>query len=433
MRLRMMLCVFVTGFLMMDVLPAMAQQWWGEHVPANRDLYVGRPELWRWRTNYINLFNGQDLTGWHTTGDSKWTAEDMALVGRNGQGKKASLIITDEQYANFTLRFQFQIEPDPGKELKDWVDSGVFFRLPPGFKRADQEGFEMELPPHEDLEEPVGTIRHVARTYRGFSLPRFWNDAEIFCQGDYIRITVNGQIASETFSRRSMKGYIAFQHRKNGIVRFKDIQIQPLPDTPILPPTIEEQLANAPGSFKPLFNGKDLSGWSTPAPNKSKWHVEDGSITLDGDAGSGNLVHEGKFDNFILKLKFFMPDDGVNRDGNSGIFVRGAFDGGNNGLEAQIENVRDHGHWNPTGSIYDIAQALPFRFNYNDWNEYTIYMMGDRIKVYLNGKMTAAAMVPLPQLSSNGMKTYRPGHIKIQSHGPYYPLQLKDIEIKEVK
>jgi len=313
-----------------------------------------------------------------------------------------------------------------------FLDSGVFFRVPPGARRADLEGYEMELPAHDGVEEPVGSIRLLARAYKGLCHFNFWNDAEIICMGDYLRVTVNGQIAAETFDRRSLRGYIMFQHRKqNGIVRFRDIMIQRLPETPILPPTIEEQLSHAPGEFVPLFNGRDLTGWSTPPPNRSKWLVENGALTLDPTAGSGNLVSDGTYSDFILRLKFFMPDDGVARDGNSGIFIRAESDGANNGIEVQIENVRDHTHWNLTGSIYNYSQAVFGWFKYNDWNEYTIYALGDRMAVYLNGHKTAA--VSLPEHVPPTYAQTIPGHIKIQSHAPYYKMQIKDMEMKVVK
>ncbi len=414
---------------------SLAAQYLTPHVPADRNLYVGQAELWRWRTAYTQLFNGTDFTDWEVVGTSRTSVEDAAIDGTPNRevDSTSGLHRTTKLYRNFILKLQFQIEPNPNVEPSEYVDSGVFWRVPPGATRIADEGFEMELPATDDVEEPVGTIRHLARAYRGLCHFNFWNDVEILADGDYVRVTLNGQIASESFDRRSMEGYIALQHRKmGGVVRFRDILLQQLPDTPALPPTVEEQLETAPGVFVPIFNGRDLTGWSTPGPNnQSKWHVEDGAITLSPGAGNGNLVHESRYGDFILKLKFYMPDDGITRDGNSGIFVRGAFDGLNNGLEAQIESVRDWGHWNPTGSIYDISQALPGRFKYNDWNEYTIYVLGDRMVLYLNGFKTAAGIIP--QNPAPTMATTNPGHIKIQSHAPYKKLQVKDIFIKEVK
>ena len=426
---------FVAVLFISVLSGSLIAQYLTPHVPADKKLYVGQAELWRWRTAYTQIFNEKDFTGWEVVGTSLWSVEDGAIVGRPNREAESSsgLIKTKKLYRNFLMKVQFQIEPNPNVEPAEYVDSGIFWRVPPAATRIADEGFEMELPATDDVEEPVGTIRHLARAYRGLCHFNFWNDVEILADGDYVRVTLNGQIASESFDRRSKEGFIAFQHRKmGGVVRFRNILLQQLPETPVLPPTVEEQLESAPGVFVPIFNGTDLTGWSTPCPNnQSKWHVEEGCLTLSPGAGSGNLVHEGKSGDFILKAKFFMPDDGITRDGNSGIFIRGAFDGLNNGIEAQIENVRDWGHWNPTGSIYDISQALPGRFKYNDWNEYTIYVLGDRMVLYLNGFKTAAGIIP--QNPSATMATTNPGHIKIQSHAPYKKLQLKDVFLKEVK
>ena len=142
-------------------------------------------------------------------------------------------------------------------------------------------------------------------------------------------------------------------------------------------------------------------------------------------------MSDGTYGDMILKLSFLMPDDGVARDGNSGFFVRAFNNGGNNGLEAQVESVRDRSHWNATGSIYDLAQGQFGRFKYNDWNDYVIYIMGDRMVVYLNGEKTASTIVPVNAPGS--FRTMNPGHIKIQSHAPYYKLQVKDVMVKAVE
>ena len=70
-------------------------------------------------------------------------------------------------------------------------------------------------------------------------------------------------------------------------------------------------------------------------------------------------------------------------------------------------------------------------FKFNDWNEYTIYVKGDRMIVYLNGQRTASALVAF---NARERKPFpREGCIKIEAIEPFHKLQLKDILIKEVR
>src|SRR5580692_2871707 len=69
--------------------------------------------------------------------------------------------------------------------------------------------------------------------------------------------------------------------------------------------------------FRPLFNGKDLSGWDG---DRSLWKVVDGVIVGDSPGIKHNqfLVTKDEFGDFELKLEFRLKD-GV---GNSGVQFR---------------------------------------------------------------------------------------------------------------
>ena len=54
------------------------------------------------------IFNGQDLTGWHTPGNKDaWHVENGAIVKRGGGG---NYLKTEKEYGNFTLS-RLQDEP----------------------------------------------------------------------------------------------------------------------------------------------------------------------------------------------------------------------------------------------------------------------------------------------------------------------------------
>lgn len=417
-------------------MPVQVAAQFTEYVPTKHRLFVEPAETRLANSNYVPLFNGKDFDGWEITGESKWEIVDGAMVARPGNPEATTrgMAGCEAELANFILRFQYSIEPDPDAEQDSIVNSGVFFRVPINAQRKSLEGYEMEISANDEYEYPTGSIWRLTRAYPGLSNANIWNDAEICANGDHIRISVNGRIAMEVFDRRSPGGTLFFQHQRAGLVRFRDIEVMRLPDTPELPLTIEEQLEQEPGEFVPLFNGKDLAGWEAygeKPEDKPRFGVENGAMVVLPDSDKGFLVNEAVFGDFILKLKFFMPDDGESREGDSGIFVRSGANGQPDGLEAQIENVRDWHHWNPTGSIYGLGQAMFGWFKFNDWNEYTLYVMGDRMTVYLNGQRTSSAMI------SFNPRTREPfpgdGQIKIEAIQPFNKLQLKDISIKKIR
>ena len=73
------------------------------------------------------LFNGNDLTGWTIdSGDrTAWRVEEGDLVvNGSGDWKKSGFLLSDREFADFRLRFEFQ----PSAKS----NSGVTFRALPG-------------------------------------------------------------------------------------------------------------------------------------------------------------------------------------------------------------------------------------------------------------------------------------------------------------
>src|SRR5262245_42197717 len=106
---------------------------------------------------------------------------------------------------------------------------------------------------------------------------------------------------------------------------------------------------SAGGSWSPLFNGRDLSGWR--AEGNEKWSVQDGAIL--GEAATdryGYLVTEKTYRDFELRLKFK-----CDAPGNYGVFVRSRMKGEGKwgpdieGLQVEIDPSRD------TAGIYESS------------------------------------------------------------------------------
>jgi hypothetical protein len=101
------------------------------------------------------------------------------------------------------------------------------------------------------------------------------------------------------------------------------------------------------GRFVPLFNGKDLSGWTLQ--KQGGFEVINGELISRSSGAGTDIFSDRKFSNFILRLEFLLSDVG-----NSGVFIRMDPEVRSSGFEVQLlapwTPYRDDLHC--TGSMY---------------------------------------------------------------------------------
>ena len=144
------------------------------------------------------------------------------------------------------------------------------------------------------------------------------------------------------------------------------------------------------GGWIRLFDGATLDGWVPRDGADVRWRVEDGLLTAGPDSPRGYLVTTREFDDFQLRLEFW-----VNDGANSGVFLRVP------GRDVPIDqrtavevNVSDtHKTW-PTGSINEVARVPVTPASINRWNRYEITADGPHIVVTLNGAITVDVQDP---------------------------------------
>ncbi len=172
--------------------------------------------------------------------------------------------------------------------------------------------------------------------------------------------------------------------------------------------------------FKPLFNGRDLSGWQPVAGAAGHWKVQDGLLYCTG--GGGWLSTTEEFDNFELELEFRVPEGG-----NSGVFLRAPHVGNPAyaGMEIQVldDHAKKYADLRPTqytGSIYDVVAASPrVTKKAGAWQKMKIRCDGRHVQVTLNGTRIVDADLDQhadkvethPGLRRTG------GYIGLQNHG----------------
>jgi Domain of Unknown Function (DUF1080) len=192
-----------------------------------------------------------------------------------------------------------------------------------------------------------------------------------------------------------------------------------------------------PADAKPIFNGKDLSGWKVFKDEKREKSVAE--VTADGHLhltnGPGDLQTEGRYADFALQLEFKTNGDGL----NSGVFFR-CIDGQyQNGYECQIHNgVKDNDRTKPadfgTGGIYRRQPARKVVANDREWTHLTLVAHGPTFATWVNGYPVLVWTDDRPK-DENPRKGLRldAGHLSLQGHDPTTDLLFRNIRVAEVK
>ena len=187
--------------------------------------------------------------------------------------------------------------------------------------------------------------------------------------------------------------------------------------------------------WKPLFNGKDLSGWEMVGPGR--FVVEDGMLKTEG--GMGLLWYtRTQFGNATIRVVFKTtgPID------NSGVFIRlpekpkDPWYAVHNGYEVQIDAGCDD--WHCTGSIYSLSRAAKrAQKSKGEWNTMEIELRGQETIVRLNGETVndffGNQQVPERKLWFEPVRGPRPdfGYIGLQNHDGRSAVYFKDVSVRQ--
>src|ERR671910_2613136 len=156
--------------------------------------------------------------------------------------------------------------------------------------------------------------------------------------------------------------------------------------------------------FKPLFNGRDLSGWVNVNCAPETWSVRDGVIHSSGKPIC-ELRTDRMYENFILELEYRHLEPG----GNAGLFIWGdALTARGQpfvrAIEVQILDGRNTEWYTSHGDVFAIhgatmtpdrphpggwVRSLPSERRARpagEWNHYRITAQNGTIKLAVNGK-----------------------------------------------
>jgi hypothetical protein len=400
---------------------------------------------------FISLFNGKDLSGWqglvgNPISRSKMTPEQLATAqakanesARQDWVVKDGLLIftghgdnlaTVKKYRNFEMWVDWKIT--------EKGDAGIYLRGSPQVQIWDTSRREVGAQvgsgglynntihpskPTQVADNPIGS----------------WNTFRIIMRGEKVTVFLNGkkvtdEVTLENYWDRKQPIFSEEQielQAHGTYVAYRNIFLKELPD--------EEELLDSrekAEGFYPLFNGKDLTGWTG---NLNGYQAEDGMIVVHPEKSSGNLYTENTYADFVLRFDFQLTPGA-----NNGIGIRAPLSGDAAYLGMEIQ-VLDNEHpkyaqlqpYQYHGSVYGVIPAKRgFLLPAGQWNTEEISIHGDEIKVTLNGTIiTEGNLLAAVKNGTMDHKEHpgllrKDGHIGFLGHGDV--VRFKNIRIKKM-
>lgn len=204
-------------------------------------------------TGAEDLFNGKDLTGWHSDVPSADNDKDIkkTFIVRDGNlvslGTPRGHLITDKNFDNYRLEVEYRFPGTPG-------NCGVLVHAstPRALYKMFPQSIEVQMNHQhagdfwcivEDITVPdmikrrgpkdtwgitEGKARRILNLTDGSEKPLGnWNTMVIECLGDQVKVWVNGDLVNHGTDCTAKKGQIALQ-AEGAEVEFRKLQLTPI-------------------------------------------------------------------------------------------------------------------------------------------------------------------------------------------------------------
>ena len=180
--------------------------------------------------DWVQIFNGKNLTGWVEVGKEKWTVEDGEIKGE-AASKAYGYLMSDKDYKDFHLSLKFKCVGDG--------NSGLFYHV--AFKPGTPDvsrGLQFEIDCR--IGQHTGGIYGDGRNWIVWPSPENeltvrksdWNEYTMKVEGNRYVSRLNGVVLVDFTdpNPKSFDGPIALQLHSGGEgnMRFKDIWIRDL-------------------------------------------------------------------------------------------------------------------------------------------------------------------------------------------------------------
>ena len=202
---------------------------------------------------WINLFNGKDLSGWIKKGGiATYEVEDDAIVGTTKPKTENTFICPDEPFGDFELKFDVKCDPKlnsgvqiRSSSLSEDIPAGVNKQqMKRAMRRVNENslfGPQVEIAANGNAGalyfEGIGgwLIEPNPELTKKVYKINDWNHYRILAKGSQIKVWINGSKISDSLEQKSglKSGFLGFQVHKVKTeaplkVRWKNIKIRKL-------------------------------------------------------------------------------------------------------------------------------------------------------------------------------------------------------------
>jgi len=153
-----------------------------------------------------------------------------------------------------------------------------------------------------------------------------------------------------------------------------------------------------------LFNGSDLTGWTTDNSAANHWRAENGELQ-NTEAGA-NIRTTRLFGDFKLHIEYNCP-----RGGNSGVYLRGRYE-----VQVEYEPAGKNDSYHSMGSIYGfIPPAAAVHARPGQWESYDVTLDGRNVSVVRDG-ISIIDHAEIPGITGGALDSHEadPGPIYLQ-------------------
>ncbi len=345
------------------------------------------------------LFDGETLNGWRdfngTGVTAPWAVENGTLSALGKGSDSDGYIVTDKQYENFELVFDWKISKAGNSGVLYHVVERPQYKVPyvtgPEFQVIDNVGFPSKL---ESTQSACADYAMYPVDSEKVKLKPAgeWNTSKILFDNGHVEHWLNGEKVLEFeawtddwFKRKNSgkwedapeyglahKGLFSLQDHGHR-AWYRNMKVRELPR--------KAKEVN-------LFNGKDLHGWEVCGTEL--WYVEDGLLVCESgpDKKYGYLLTREYYDDFDLTVDFKQA-----ADGNSGVFFRSYIvkDVAISGWQCEVAPPKLH-----TAGIYESvpkgrgwlikpAEEKESILKMGEWNTMRLLVKGDQVTTWLNG------------------------------------------------
>jgi hypothetical protein len=269
-----------------------------------------------------------------------------------------------------------------------------------------------------------------------------WNRMFIRMVGPYVTVKLNDKLVTDNvplenyFDAKTqvpLRGPIYLQTHTTKLF-FRNIFVREI--KPKEADKILDKIGDKSADFKPIFNGKDLAGWTGAT---KAYEVVDGTL-ISKEGQHGNMFTDDTYDNFAVRVEFKLPPGG-----NNGLGLRSPItdkEVAYVGMESQIldDGDKKYAGWlhpyQTHGSLYGLAPAVRgYLRPVGQWNYEELTINGNKLTVDLNGfeilNTDIAKVREKPMDGKNHPGAFRTdGHFGLLGHND--PVAFRNLRIKRL-